>query len=404
MSGRGRGRGKGGQPLPQHGAYYRRLRDPQQLDTRPPRPPNVAGAPIPDSFGPDSAGYVAFMDSLGTDKERQHSQRRSAAAAASGSKTPAQDRLMGGAASSGAGSSESGEAQAEKERRYRDQQQRLARLAMVQGGEDYGARKRSKAPSSAPTAGGVEEMEQDAEAATATATGKKRGRRPAKWDNGTDRMSANLAREMGATEETVQLLMSDKQKEQEEARKKVLNPVTDPAIAADIIRHFEAGNLAEAGKAVVKGLDNANANTAKVGCLLDAELQRLKRDFERRLTDQQRLYAKQCLLFVSKHLEQQRGGKEPRWDDNRLLGAVAGLVYQKYGLTILWKHVATIHTIEGPFSGKILIRFSSMAGDSPYPALLQPSLSPAGREGIEWPSSSQSSHTRSLWTGRSPPC
>ena len=63
------------------------------------------------------------------------------------------------------------------------------------------------------------------------------------------------------------------------------------------------------------------------------------------------------------------------------MGAVAGLVWQKYGLTILWRHIATIHTIEGPTSGKVLIRFASLAGDSPYPALLDTNLSPGGMKG-----------------------
>ena len=45
------------------------------------------------------------------------------------------------------------------------------------------------------------------------------------------------------------------------------------------------------------------------------------------------------------------------------------------------QHLAAIHTVGGPFSGKIIIRFAYLAGDSPYKALLNPSLSPAGAKG-----------------------
>ena len=382
MSGRGSGR--------KYGQYYKPIREdpPRQ---RPARPSNVPPGVIPDAFGANDVGFREFTATLRLGEGRQPQAGRgrrgeSAAAAAStssgGFRTPASDRLgrsAGGAGGSGPGGEETPEEKEERDRRYKETQMRLARLASIQSGATLGARSKRPKPTTTTAATAADDGMDTGEAAPA-GDKKRRSRRPAFWDNGEERHSAKTAKEMGASDDTVRALMTQKHMEQEDGRRATLNPTTDPGVAKKIVDSLKTGDFEEAGKAIVQGLDNANANTARAAALLESDVERLRAEFTAKMNDLQRLYSKQCLLFQSSHFEQDRKSKV-RWGDHQMLGAVAAAVYDKYGLSIMWKHVAAIHTLEGPFSGKIIIRFAYLAGDSPYKALLNPSLSPAGPKG-----------------------
>ena len=163
MSGRGRG-GRGGgrggrRPYPeQFGQYFRPIRTgTEQPPTRPKPSSNVPDGVIPDAFGEGGNDqYRAFMSTLGADQPKESRARRgrsttAGAASASASYTPAQDRLTG--ANGGSGNTGPTLTQEEKDRRYKETQQRLARLATIESGA-FGEKPRRR-----PAVGGEEEME-----------------------------------------------------------------------------------------------------------------------------------------------------------------------------------------------------------------------------------------------------
>ena len=145
MSGRGRGR----KPYPsEYGRYYKVDRPGRQ--SRPPQPPNVSPGVVPDAFGANSDGYRTFVDSLRMGQERQFVPRSGGRGGGGATNTPAQDRLMGRAG--GSSQASTGENEKEKEKRYKEQQERLARLAMIESGADLGARSRGMRPAASAAA------------------------------------------------------------------------------------------------------------------------------------------------------------------------------------------------------------------------------------------------------------
>ena len=189
--------------------------------------------------------------------------------------------------------------------------------------------------------------------------------------------SVAMARALGASEEAIGGLMSERQKEMAKERQAALNPALEAGTETGVREAAAKGDFGAMGLFLLDGIKKANANIGKMGAVLSKEQELFQVEVRDMLSDIGRQSRKVVLEFVSKRLVPGGGF----WDDERLLKEVNALTSAKHGVTIPPGDVSAIHFKGGAHSGCVVVKFSCTVPSSAFGRLMNLRGQPGGWKG-----------------------